>query len=203
MNIKEKYQNYRLIGRNGDLFFTHGKSLLAKTIRLFDKSYINHAGLVYTTEMAGETRFMVCDSNAKGAKPEFMSSRMSENEDFIILRPIGWTQNEIDKAVNKAIDEAESGLKYDTLLLLQIAMHRATGIKTHWGKDNKDICSEFARRYTRHLPQSFAGVQVQCFEKPTIKTDFITPWDFIIYHDDIFYELICAENIDFSKFRKR
>lgn len=192
MKALEKYVIIRDEICNGDIILTRGTSWLSKTIRFFDKSYYNHAGVV----MKANDRLFIVDSNAGGVKPEFLSVRLKDNEDFCIIRPSFWAQKEIDRALNQWLDTVETGIKYDTMLLLQIAIYRSTGIKTHFGKDNKDICSEAARREVRCL-----APKEKCYEFPFIKTDFITPWDFIVYADDKFKVLF--NDCDMSKFRKK
>lgn len=189
-----KYDNYRDQIQNGDLVLFRGDSALSKTIQNLDNAYYNHIGLV----ISSNGRNFVLDSNAKGVEPGFLSERMNGYIDFCIIRPSGWNPALITQAAGNAIEKASSNhIRYDFQLLIDILIYRKTGIDPGLNAQNKDICSEFARRFVRFLsPVS------DCYEQPNLPTKFITPWDFIVYKDAAKFTSMFDDS-DHSKYRKK
>lgn len=168
MNIKEKYKQARPFIKNGDIVLFRGKHLLARLIQYFDSAYYNHAGVV----VKFNDRFLILDSVRKGVKPDFLSERMNEYQDFCVLSPIR-TDTEINKALDMAFDRGDSKTRYDFLLLPRIAILKKLKIDfTGWGSDGRDTCSEFAKYYTDCL-------NIRCYED----IHLISPEDFIRYRD--------------------
>jgi hypothetical protein len=188
----KKYNELRNQITNGDIMLFRGEKFLSRQIQKFDDAYYNHAGLVFESN----NRFLILESNARGVNPDFLSGRIDEYIDFCIVRPVCWPETEILKAISTSFDKASEKIKYDVNLLLQIAIFRKTGISIDLDMENKDICSEFVRRYTRFLDPKPA-----CYEKPHLPTDFITPWDFVIYSDSNEFEVLFDES-NHSEYRK-
>jgi hypothetical protein len=188
----KKYDLNRDQIKNGDLVLFRGKSQLSRQIQMYDDAYYNHVGLV----IESNGRLLVIDSNARGVNPELLSVRIDEYIDFCIIRPQAWTDTQITAAVSSALERAEKHIKYDFFLLLQIALYRKSGIRINLNTKNRDICSEFGRRYIQY----FTNPKSTCFERPNLPTEFITPWDFIVYADKNFE--ILFDDSDHSKFRK-
>ena len=178
--IMNKYNKYRSEIKNGDIVLFRGASIQSRLIQKFDNAYYNHIGLVFESNK----RLLILDSNAPGVNPDFLSSRMEENNDFCIISPISWDENQIAEAVGAALDKAASHIKYDFDLLAEIAIYRETKIKLNLDNTNKDICSEFVRRYTSLLTPAPI-----CFDPKNLPTPFITPWDFIIYADSTQFKI--------------
>lgn len=169
------YETVRSQINNGDLMLFRGDTLLGKIIRNLDGAYYNHIGLVF----AANGRLMILDSNAPGVEPEFLSTRLQKYDEFCIVRPSSakWTTDQINTAVTNVMDRAAAKhIKYDFSLLLEIAIQRKTGEDLPMNNDNRDICSEFAYRYCQQLNPAMI-----CYTK--VQTNYITPWDFIIYSD--------------------
>jgi len=190
---REKYEANRVNIRNGDIAVFRGSSFISRQIQEFDEAYYNHTGLVFESNK----RLLVIDSNAGGVKPDFLSTRMDEYSDFCIVRPAVWSSSRISIAVAMALERAQSTIRYDFDLLLQIAIYRKTGKNIDLNSENKDICSEYCRRYIRYLSEPTS----LCFEQPNMPTGFITPWDFIIYADSNFK--IMFDDSDHHKYRKK
>jgi hypothetical protein len=189
----KKYDDLRSQIRNGDIMLFRGESLLSKQIQEFDDAYYNHTGLVFESN----NRLFILDSNVKGVNPEFLSVRIDGYTDFCIIRPFKWDDDTISQAVAACFDKASiPHIKYDVNLLLQIAIYRKTGIRVGIDRENRDICSEFVRRYTRYL-----APKPTCYEQPNLPTDFITPWDFIIYANEKEFEVM-FDNSERRKYRK-
>jgi hypothetical protein len=163
MNASEKYNKYRNIIKNGDIILFRGNRLLARLIQYFDSAYYNHVGIA----MECNGRLFIIDSNACGVEPEFLSTRMKKYTDFGILR-INQSQNEINNDLTQVLIRAEDHIKYDFLLALRVAVARKIGYDfKNLGNSNKDICSEWVRRFTNQA-------QVKCY----ITDILITPQDF-------------------------
>lgn len=189
----EKYFKLRSEIENGDIILFRGKEIIPRLIQFFDKSYYSHVGVVFESN----ERLLIIDSDKKGVDPHFLSSRMAEFYDFCILKPKNWSKSEKNKAVSDILEKAEHDIKYDMGLIVQILLKRIFGSKLNWDNINKDICSEFARRFIRLL----VPVKTSCFENENIHSEFITPWDYILYADENF-EILYDES-DKDKFRKR
>jgi len=186
-----KYIELRSNLRHGDIVLFRGKALSSRIIQWLDEGYYNHMGLVFTV---GE-RKLILDSSAPGVNPYFLSERMKMYTDFCVIRPAVWDTDEISRGVDAVMRKAENGIRYDFKLLLQIVLYRKAGWIEKLNSGHKDICSEFIRRYIRHLsPRS------TCFESPPLPTSCITPWDFIIYANSQFE--ILYDRSDKDKFRK-
>lgn len=152
----------------GDIILFRGGSWLSKTIQYFDNAYYNHIGIIdkYRTD------WIIIDSNAPGVHPDWLSNRLKDYLDICILRPIR-PQHEIDWALEGVTYKASLGIKYDFSLMPRVAISRKFGYDIKkLGKENRDICSEFARRYTNVL-------DIKCYQKG----DWVTPQDFIRFLD--------------------
>jgi len=162
------YNEIRHTIGSGWIVLFRGKSLLSKTIQFFDKAYFNHAGVV----VKYGDRLFIIDSNARGVHPEFLSHRISQYEDVCFLQPL-YSKEILDSAVEKVLSKAEEGIKYDFLLLPQIAIKRYFGIKIKMN-DNKrrDICSEFVRRYTLEIGSN-------TYSQESLGSVEISPQDFV------------------------
>ena len=139
----KKYEENRHLIRTGDVGLMVGKSLLSKSIQYFDNTKFNHVLIIF--ESFG--RKFVVDSNAPGVHPEFLSSRMNKYIDFRILRPKR-PEGKIISAL-KLLLTPENPIEYDFQLLLRIGIIRKTGLNlTGLGSKEKDICSEYFRKYS-------------------------------------------------------
>lgn len=186
-----EYEGLRTQIKNGDLILFRGKEWLAKQIQYFDDAYYNHVGMVFESNK----RLFILDSNAQGVNPDLLSDRMNKYTDFCIVRPSNWNEDVISNAVSNAMERAQQHIKYDFTLLLELAIYRKTGKALRLNHQDRDICSEFARRYLRYLdpvPSCYENVMGQ---------DFITPWDYIIYADEKFE--IHFDVSDRNEYRKK
>ena len=171
--IEKKYREVRSYINNGDIVLFHGKKLLAKTIQYFDDAYYNHTAIV-SQDFNG--RLWVVDSNANGVDGGLLSHRLKKYTDFAVIRPIGYTQGNIDLSLKLLLGEVDKGIRYDFSLLPRIAIYRKLGwdIKK-LGRGNKDICSEFTgRRYMKY----FRG---NPYTKELTNQEWLTPEDHIRY----------------------
>ena len=192
MDIIKKYNEARPFISNGDLVLFHGKSLLSRTIQKLDNCYYNHIGVV----IESNNRLFIIDSNEGGVEPDFLSDRIKEYKDFCIITPLEWAPQQIENALGQVIDKSETHIKYDFFLLVKIAMYRKFGWKIKRHNENRDICSEFARRYLRYLEP-----ETTCFEQPNLPYIFITPFDFLLYKDSNYN--IKFNECDMTLFRKK
>lgn len=190
MADRSEYNQIRNEITNGDIILFRGSSLLSRLIQYFDNAYYNHAGVVF----ASNNRLFILDANAHGVAPDFLSSRMKEYISFCIVRPNAWKPEQRSEALGTVMNKAERKIRYDFLLLLQIGIFRKTGIRIYLNNQQRDICSEFARRYLRFLVPL-----EKCYEK-ILGEDFITPWDLRIYASEQFKVLY--DNSDKRKYRK-
>jgi len=169
-------ENVRPHVRSGDIMLFRGKHLLARTIQFFDNARYNHIGVVY--ESLG--RFFVIDSNENGVRPDFLSERCMKYEEVAVLRPCQKYSGNINQAIESIMSLADEKINYDFWLLPRIALSRKFGIDfLRLGSDNRDICSEWTRRYARALGAT-------CYDNGT----WITPQDFIRLAQDNFIRVI-------------
>lgn len=180
MNIQEKYTNARPHIKNGSIILFRGDKLIAKLIQYFDGAYYNHIGIVFESE----GHLMIIDSNREGVKPDFLSERIRKYSDFCLLPPQR-SDEEINKAMDKAFDRGDEGTKYDFFLLPRIAIIKKLKIDiTGLGSEKRDICSEFVRYYTDSL-------NINCYKNISL----ITPQDFIRYRDNQEVSLLFNDSI--------
>lgn len=192
MNATEKYLQYRLQIRNGDIILIRGNSLLAKAINWGDakngvNAYFNHALVV----MKEDDRLLALESEAHGVRPDFLSEVVRSSIDFTILHPLVEKQR-IDDAVNAAFDEGAAGIPYNYAMLPKVLLYRKLGLNLAKLGDNnhREICSVFAAwTYGSLLP-------LTCYAKDRIGQDFITPQDMIRWLDPKEVQQIGAEALD-------
>jgi len=169
-------ENVRPKIQSGDIMLFRGNHLLARAIQFFDSARYNHIGVVY--ESLG--RFFIIDSNEKGVRPDFLSERCMKYEEVAILRPIGKYTANINSAIESIMALADEKIKYDFLLLPRIAIARKLGIDIkRLGEENRDICSEWTRRYVQALG-------ITCYDNGS----WITPQDFIRLGQEHFVRII-------------
>lgn len=185
MDIKEKYKQTRSIIKNGDIILFRGNNILSKIIQKCDhNAYYNHSGIVF--KKFG--RLFILDSNQHGVHPDFLSARMEKYIDFFIISP-KYAEKDINEALSNLFKQSEDGIKYDFSLLLKIAIYRKLFKVNKFKKDNyknKDICSEFVRRYLKIL-----GITSYDY----LKTEWITPQDILRYYDKNKMELKFNDSI--------
>jgi hypothetical protein len=170
-SISKKYFLARPYITAGDIVLFRGKGFLAKAIQYFDKAYYNHIGVVY--ECCG--RLMIVDSMADGVHPEFLSTRIKQYQDFCVIIPNSSIR---DRALSEAFRKADEGIEYDYWLLPRIALSRKLRADLNKSSNtNRDICSEWVRRYTDFL-------QIKCYSEHNVEIkNWITPEDFRRFAD--------------------
>ena len=191
--ITKKYEQLRPQLKHGDIILFRGKGMMGSLICATDSSYYSHIGIVFKSQ----DRFFIIDSNKHGVSPKFLSTVIGQSIDFCIVRPLAWTELQITAALNKTIDAAEKNISYDFGSIVQIMLYRKLHITCKSDTDSRDICSEFVRRYVRQ----FAEPVSTCFEQPHVPTNFIAPWDFILYADASFS--ILFEESNRARYRKK
>ena len=169
MTIEEKYKKLRGNIPDGAIILFKGKGLMPTLIGYFDDAYWTHAGVAFWSN----GRLMVLDSNARGVKPDFMSVRIGEYYDISVLS-IRKNKSVIKWGMEYIFQEAEKGIKYDFLTLVRIAAKRKFAVDLkNLGSEDRDVCSEFARRLTM-----VCGVK--CYSKAIRGLEsFISPQDFV------------------------
>lgn len=191
--IAKKYEQLRSQLLHGDMIMFRGKGVMGSLICAADSSYCSHIGIVFKSQ----DRLFIIDSNKHGVSPKFLSTVIGESVDFCILRPLDWSEQKIADALNKTIDAAEKNISYDFGSIVQILLYRKLRVTCRLDNDSRDTCSEFVRRYVRQL----ADPASTCFEPPHLPTNFIAPWDFVLYADSSFCVLFDDSNR--SKYRKK
>lgn len=173
----EKYNKLRDEIQSGDLLLYRGTSFLAKCIQFFDKAYYNHIGIAWRPEES--SKLLTLDMWSDGLDCVPVSRRMEGYSDCCILRPKVLSER-IKDAIQVLLEDWEGrDIKYDNMLLLRVAMIKATKIDiTGLGKKDKFICSEFTQKYCHYL-----GL------KTYSNLNIITPEDFRRFIDENF-ELI-------------
>lgn len=164
-----KYEKVRDEIQNGDIILYKGTSFLSNCIRYFDDAYYTHAGIVWKHESSG--RIFTLDMWAKGIALTPLSRRMENYSDFCVLRP-KTTSKIKQRGVDSILQEWDGrDIKYDTALLLRIAIIKKTGWDiTGLGKGNNFICSELVQQYTDDLDiKGYKDIKL------------ITPQDFLRY----------------------
>lgn len=188
--IQKAYDEIRPMLTNGCLFLTSKDAIISKFIRWTDnKASMSHIGMLIVQEFEGEKRVMVIDSNARGVKPEFFSTRLKKIDNFIIIKPTT-EQRIIDKSVFDSIDRASKGIKYDFTNGLKEMWNR----KGRWFKfkikpsDDNDICSDYTRQHFIDCIMALLGFK---------KLRLTFPEDYLRYHNPDTVEIIRA--IDYKK----
>lgn len=194
----EKYDNNRDKILTGDLIlFRNNKNAmwLSKSIQHFDKAYYNHIGLVFSFGSQQNKRLFILDSNAPGVQPDFLSDRINTYEDFCILRPkTEWREPQIiEDAVSRVMLRAQTHIRYDFTLLLEIATERSLGRNVmNINQGNRDICSEFAYRYVKAL-YSIA------YDYTKNTWGWISPQDFLRFRDKKEFDVLLDTNPGIEK----
>ncbi len=168
MNIQDKYALYRPQAKDGDIAVWRGNGFMAKAEQYFTKGYFNHVGIVY--QSIG--RLFTIDSNAKGVQPAFLSDRINVYKDFAIIR-LNRSPKAIQSALQVVMDKAATatGIKYDFLRLLRIAIDDQFGTDPKWlDQKGRDICSAFVQEFT-------CQACIKCFGLD--KLPLIVPNDFV------------------------
>lgn len=169
-----KYAECRPHIKNGDMILYRGTSILARGIQYVDKAYYNHIGVVWEPEKTD--RKLTVDMWSDGVHCCPLSRRMAGYMDFCVMRP-NVSPDKIDLALRTILNEWDGrDIKYDSLLVLRVALIKKTGIDiTGLGDRKKFICSELVQFYVDLL-------DIGTFSK----IELITPQDFIRNSDDNF-----------------
>lgn len=153
MDYKEKYEAYRKIAKSGDIILTHSNKIVAKSIQWIDNCYYHHSEIVDWQR----GRLMGFGSHPDGANPVFLSHRFENKkwDDFTVIRPTGYTQRDIDKALNKIYDFAERYYHYDFAMVFDVLASKFNLRAKKKGKIDKNICSELTLQYSKFLGNDF------------------------------------------------
>lgn len=169
----EKYQIYRGNVLPGDIILVRSNRPLAKAIQKIDDAYYTHAMVVFG--IAG--RKLIVDATGEGDKPNFLSYKMKEYDDFCIIRINDLSYAQVKEGIGVIMRRAETSKGYDRSLMIRIAIQKKFGIDlTGLGDPNRDICSMFARKVTAYH-------HVYCYSPENLKSPWITPQDFIRFAD--------------------
>lgn len=194
----QKYDQNRDRILTGDiiLFRNSTKMMwLSKSIQHFDKAYYNHIGLVFAFGTGVNKRLFILDSNAPGVQPDFLSDRMDMYEDFCVLRPRPqWRDiGLLESAVSRTIQRAQTHIKYDFMLILEVATERSLGRNVmNIGQGNRDICSEFIYRYVKEL-------YTIAYDYTKNTWGWISPQDFLRFRDQKEFDLLLDTNPGIEK----
>lgn len=169
--VQRKYKRLRPCIESGDIILVRGKSWLPRVIEWADNAYYSHALVVF--KVGG--RLFAIQSMAAGVCPAFLSTEISANVDFCILK-LELPQDVVDRALNVAFNKAENGIPYNFIELPKILLKEKLGItiKNIQGNKRENICSVFAG-YT------FAAQVVSCYLEAYKKRGYLTPQDLIRY----------------------
>lgn len=172
MGIKEKYEAYRKIAKDGDILLFRGTSFVAKGIQYFDDAYYNHSAVVYWSK----NRLEMLDAWYGGVVKVPASRRALvdyKKGDFCVLRPIGKSKEELEEGIRAINERWHAITKYHYGMLLRIALIKKTGIDiTGLSKRERTICSFTTRDFT-----NAAGIE--CYRDLYLPT----PEDFLRFID--------------------
>jgi len=147
--IQEKYERLRPQIGNGCLGVMSKNALISKVILKHDrnpdrsKAEFSHVFSIFESDLNGEKRLFVLDANPGGVKPAFLSDRIRDCNNFLIIKPL-CSQDVIEKALSTSFDRAQTGIKYDYKNAIKEGLNRRYGFSLNIKKEaNKDICSEW------------------------------------------------------------
>lgn len=180
--ISEKYKRVRGQIKDGDFIVFSGTGIVASVIREADSdSFASHIGRVVKLK----NRFLIVDSNARGNKPEWLSTRIEEyykNSDFIIIRS-NLDEDIIQSNVVDFINESDDArTKYDFTNGIKELLNRAFGFKLKIKLRGKyNICSQSVRK-------SFQALDMCTLQFTLLSIAF--PQDYIRFRNDLTTELL-------------
>lgn len=148
MTIQEKYNSIESDLKHGDIILYRGSALISKAIEWTTHSYFSHSGIIFKSD----THLMTVDSTSRGVNIDFLTTRIDEEVDFCVLRPITKTDAEIKEALDAALNIGNEDYKYNYWMILQIFLKDTTGIDfIHLTSQHAYICSMFVQQYTDFL----------------------------------------------------
>ncbi len=162
-DIREKYQQYREVAKDGDILLWYGDKFMARAIRFFDDNYVSDAGekikdQAYYTHSSiifwgRGKRLQNADSWYRGITVVPASDRVSYYNDFCVLRPkmnhVLDHETQMEVGIKWIMDKWESHVKYDYFNVPRVALIKKTGIDiTGLAKRSDFICSEFTQAFT-------------------------------------------------------
>ena len=174
--IEEKYKRIRPNITDGCLLLMSKNAWLSKTIRKNDRNEdgtpaeFSHIGLIF--EKAG-TLFIV-DSNSCGVKPAVLSDRISECDNFIVIKPL-CSKEIIEKQLENSFFRLKTKIYYDFEAVAKIWFnnHFGTDFKIR-KRDKHDICSDWTR--DQSIGQNMVLPKFETIEEPS-------PQDYIRYRN--------------------
>jgi adenine-specific DNA methylase len=180
--ISEKYKRVRGQIKDGDFILFSGTGVVASVIREADSdSFASHIGRVVKLK----NRFLIVDSNARGNKPEWLSTRIEsyyKNSDFIVIRS-SVDEDIIQSNVVDFINESdEARTKYDFRNGIKELLNRAFGFKLKIKLRGKyNICSQSVRK-------SFEALNMGTLQFTLLSIAF--PQDYIRFRNEFTTELL-------------
>ncbi len=172
--LVQKYLDHRDDIKSGDIVLYRGNGIISNLIHYIDDAYYTHVGVIWKVEDpdSKEYRLLTMDMWTNGLVLVPLSERLSNYEDFCIIRP-EVSSDMIEVAIFNSLKLWEGKTRYDYLLLLRISIIKKLRIDlVGYGKLTKYICSEFVDKYCKMLG-------IHTFDN----INLITPEDFRRYFD--------------------
>ena len=154
--------------KEGDILHCMSNGWLAKLIKFFTKSKINHTAIVLKINY----NLFISDAQIKGVYPIPLQDWIKKyNYKYIISRPVNWNERYKNRAINRW-----GKTSYDFLSLLYQAWYSFTGKwigKTKEGAKKRMYCSEYVG-YIFNFPEWWEMSPANIYEYTKNNTNFVT-----------------------------
>lgn len=145
--VSEKYQRLRPLISDGCIGLMSKNAIISRMIRNNDPNpdgspaTFSHCFLIF--EKCG--RKFVVDANENGVHPELLSVRLSQADNFTIIKPLA-NIDIINIALEKAFIRAEKSISYDFTNVIKAFINNKFGTKLQYKtRDEHDYCSDYCK----------------------------------------------------------
>lgn len=174
--ITEQYLSYLKLGpKTGDIILFVGTGFLSEAIMDVTKTGYSHSAVVYLGDKGKANYINIIQSTinkkANGMEVYPLWEELNGDIYFTVLRPVGFTDEQISEAISTLQEKIHEKAKYNKLFYLRFLLYKFF----KWNdkaitQRNAYVCSTAVRLYTNAL-----GITAY------MKDELIIPADFIKY----------------------
>ena len=170
MTLQDKINAYLLIALPGDIVIFRGTAFISRAIEDITGTWASHCAVMDTINGVPNVIQSTINKAANGMEVYPFVQEIAGDEDFMVLRPVGFTNQQIRAAIDTLQAKIAEKAKYNKLFYLRILLWKIFKWNdAHITQKNAYVCSQAVQLYTDAL-----GITAYKADSLIIPQDFIT-----------------------------
>ena len=170
MTLQEKTNAYLRIAFPGDIVIFRGTVFISRAIEDITGSWASHCAVMDNISGIPNVIQSTINKAAKGMEVYPFVDEIQGDEDFMVLRTVGFTPQQIRAAIDALQEKIAEKAKYNKLFYLRILLWKIFKWNdAHITQHNAYVCSQAVQLFTDAL-----GITAYRADSLIIPQDFIT-----------------------------